>query len=351
VNLVDPDLRVDEFDYHLPPELIAQAPPVDRDGGRLLLVDRAAGSLTDLTIRDLPKLLHEHDLVVINNTRVIPARLRGKRDTGGQLELLLLGHLGPGRWEALAKPARKLPVGANFSVISHSGEVSIVGEIVQNRGEGEVVVQFDRTFDHRLDEFGSVPLPPYIRDQIADPERYQTVYAHVPGSAAAPTAGLHLSPLLMDELTGRGVQRTEVTLQIGLDTFRPVTVDRVTDHHIHREWCEVPTEAASAIETCRRNHSRVVAIGTTSARTLETWGRLDDTAKAGGWSGWTDVFITPGYEWTVVDGLLTNFHLPRSTLLMMITSFAGRDLAFAAYQHAVEQRYRFFSFGDAMLIV
>jgi S-adenosylmethionine:tRNA ribosyltransferase-isomerase len=296
-------------------------------------------------------LLHERDLVVINNTRVIPARLRGQRTSGGHLELLLLGHLGPGRWEALAKPARKLPAGARFNLISHSGDMTSPGTIVENRGEGQVIVQFERDLDRRLDEFGAVPLPPYIRAQIADPERYQTVFAQVPGSAAAPTAGLHLSRALLSELRGRGVGTAEVTLQIGLDTFRPVTVERVADHHIHREWCEIPAGASSAIESCRHHQGRVVAVGTTSARTLETWGRLDSAAKTGGWSGWTDIFITPGYTWTVVDSLLTNFHLPRSTLLMMIASFAGRDFAVAAYRHAVEQRYRFFSFGDAMLIV
>jgi S-adenosylmethionine:tRNA ribosyltransferase-isomerase len=348
---IDPTLRVSDFDYLLPQELIAQHPPADRDGGRLLLVDRADGSLTDLTVRDLPVLLHASDLVVVNNTRVIPARLSGRRPTGGAIELLLLNRIRPGVWEALAKPARKLPPGSEFKLISRSGDVLVRAAVIDNFGDGRINVTFDATVDDRLSEFGTVPLPPYIHERLGNTERYQTVFSHVPGSAAAPTAGLHLSEAILASLDERGVQRAEVTLQIGLDTFRPVTVDRVADHVIHREWCEVPPDTARSIKSCRERHGRVVAIGTTSARTLESWGSLDADQWANGWAGWTGIFITPGYQWTTVNAMLTNFHLPKSTLLMMITSLAGRELTEAAYRHAVEQRYRFFSFGDAMLIV
>ena len=348
---VDPSLRVSDFDYHLPPELIAQHPPADRDGGRLLLVDRTRGTLTDLTVRDLPTLLHAPDLVVVNNTRVIPARLTGRRPTGGVVEVLLLNRIQSGKWEALAKPARKLPAGATFEVISRAGDVSMLAEVIENLGEGRIVVSFNSNLDDRLEEFGTVPLPPYIHEQLGDAERYQTVFSHVPGSAAAPTAGLHLSESILSTLANQGVQRAEVTLQIGLDTFRPVTVERVADHVIHREWCEVPPETGRAIKACRESGGRVVAVGTTSARSLEAWGSLRLEERACGWAGWTGIFITPGYQWTTVDAMLTNFHLPKSTLLMMITSLVGRELTEAAYRHAVEQRYRFFSFGDAMLIV
>jgi S-adenosylmethionine:tRNA ribosyltransferase-isomerase len=348
---IDPSLRVSDFDYDLPQELIAQHPPDDRDGGRLLLVDRARGSLTDLTVRDLPMLLRASDLVVVNNTRVIPARLTGRRPTGGAVEVLLLNRVRPGVWESLAKPARKLTPGTSFDLISRSGDTSTPAQVVENFGEGRILISFDPGLDDRLDEFGAVPLPPYIHEQLGDVERYQTVFSHVPGSAAAPTAGLHLSEGVLAQLANRGVKRAEVTLQIGLDTFRPVTVDRVVDHVIHREWCVVPKETAAAINQSRQQGGRVVAIGTTSARTLETWGSLDPGVRSNGWSGWTDIFITPGYRWTTVDAMLTNFHLPKSTLLMMISSLVGRELTEAAYRHAVEQRYRFFSFGDAMLIV
>jgi S-adenosylmethionine:tRNA ribosyltransferase-isomerase len=351
VTRVDPSLRLSDFDYHLPEELIAQHPPADRDGGRLLLVDRSHGTLTDLTVRDLPALLHERDLVVVNNTRVIPARLWGRKATGGAVELLLLNRQAPGKWEALAKPARKLPPGTAVTLVSRAGDAYAPAEIVANLGEGRVHVSFDPDLECRLEEFGKVPLPPYIHEELADTERYQTVFSRIPGSAAAPTAGLHLTATTLSQFAERGIEEAEVTLQIGLDTFRPVTVDTVAEHVIHREWCSVPAQTAAALKACRANGGRVVAIGTTSARTLETWGSLDADVRDGEWSGWTDIFITPGYRWTTVDALLTNFHLPRSTLLMMISSFAGRDLTAAAYRHAVEQRYRFFSFGDAMLIV
>jgi S-adenosylmethionine:tRNA ribosyltransferase-isomerase len=296
-------------------------------------------------------LLRTSDLVVLNNTRVIPARLSGRRPTGGMVEVLLLNRVQPGVWESLAKPARKLTPGTSLDLISRSGKASIPAEVIENFGEGRILISFDPSVDDRLEDFGALPLPPYIHEQLADSERYQTVFSHVPGSTAAPTAGLHLSEALLTQLAEKGVKRAEVTLQIGLDTFRSVTVDRVADHVIHREWCVVPKQTAAAVQQCREELGRVVAIGTTSARTLETWGSLDASVRASGWSGWTDIFITPGFRWTAVDAMLTNFHLPKSTLLMMISSLVGRELTEAAYRHAVEQRYRFFSFGDAMLIV
>jgi S-adenosylmethionine:tRNA ribosyltransferase-isomerase len=348
---VNPALRVADFDYQLPSELIAQTPPADRDGGRLLLVDRANDSLTDMIVRDLPSLLRERDLVVLNNTRVIPGRLRGRRQTGGAVELLLLDRLGTGRWEALAKPARKLAPGSSVEIVSRTGDTSAEAQIIDRLPEGRLVVLLPPEIELHLVDFGEAPLPPYIHSELGDSERYQTVFARVEGSAAAPTAGLHLTDSMMTELSRRGVRRAEVTLQIGLDTFRPVTVDRVADHTIHSEWCEIPAEAAEEIASARSSGGRVVAVGTTSARALETWGSLMPEVRARGWSGRTDIFITPGYAWSTVDAMLTNFHLPKSTLLMMISSFAGGDLTRSAYEHAVRERYRFFSFGDAMLIV
>ena len=240
MSKVDPALRVSDFDYHLPHELIAQEPPTDRDGGRLLLVDRTSGKLTDLTIRDLPTLLREHDIVVLNNTRVIPARLRGRRDTGGAVELLLLNRVSPGVWEALAKPSRKLPPGAQFDVISRSGDMKSRVTVLESIGAGRIVVQFDAAMEHAWVNLGRCRCRPTFTLQLGDTERYQTVFSRVPGSAAAPTAGLHLSDDLLQAIHARGVKSAEVTLQIGLDTFRPVTVERVADHVIHREWCEVP---------------------------------------------------------------------------------------------------------------
>ena len=348
---VDPALRLSDFDYDLPEELIAQTPPTERDGGRLLLVERATGLLTDLTVRDLPTLLRAPDVIVVNNTRVLPARLQGKRATGGAVEILLLNRIGAGHWEALGKPGRKLQPGTGFALVSRDGADVREVRVLANHGEGRVEISFDPSIESVLDQFGETPLPPYIRDVLVDGERYQTVFSTVPGSAAAPTAGLHLSDRLLAELQDKGVERADVTLQIGLDTFRPVTVEQLTEHVMHSEWCSVPDDTAKAVAKARSEGGHVVAIGTTSARTLEHYGRLPECEREAAWSGWTDIFITPGYQWRMVDCLLTNFHLPKSTLLMMISSFTGRDLARAAYEHAIAERYRFFSFGDAMLIV
>jgi S-adenosylmethionine:tRNA ribosyltransferase-isomerase len=351
---IDESLLVSDFDFELPEELIAQEPIAERDHSRLLIVDRSADTLTDTSVLRLADYLRPGDLLVGNNSRVIPARFWArKRETRGSIEILLLRSTGDGTWEALAKPAKRLSPGTQAEILDRRGGDPIdAGFEVVGRGEhGQVLLRFSSGADRRLDEFGVMPLPPYIHKRLEDANRYQTLYASQPGSAAAPTAGLHITPRLLDECKAAGAKWAEVTLHIGLDTFRPVAVDRVVDHVIHSEWCSVSEEAARAIADTKQSGGRVIAIGTTSARTLETLGQSFDPEHSRGFSAPTSIFITPGYRWTVVNGLLTNFHLPRSTLIMMVSSLAGRETILHAYQHAIEQRYRFFSFGDAMLIV
>ena len=351
---IDPALRVDDFHYDLPPELVAQTPSTDRDASRLLVVERTTGQIAHRSVRDLPSLLRAGDLVVVNNTRVFAARLKGVRVSGGHVEFLLLRRLDANDgWTALAKPAKRLRDGETVTIVPEQAERSerLSVTVRAHRDDGVVEIELSQGVEDGLSSVGAMPLPPYVRERLADPDRYQTVYASVLGSAAAPTAGLHLTPRLIDELEGQGIGVGYATLHVGLDTFRPVAVERVADHVIHREWCEVSAELGSRIEATKRAEGRVVAIGTTTARTLETLGRRSGDTLARGWSGWTDVFITPGYRWTTVDALLTNFHLPRSTLLMMVSAFAGEDLLWTTYRAAIEERYRFFSFGDAMLIL
>ena len=351
---IDPDLRVDDFDYELPSELIAQTPLPERDKARMLVLDRATGEITHQTVRDLPRWLNAGDLLVANNSRVIPARLHAKKaKTGGRVELLLLRPRDQGVWSALAKPARRLHPGDLLTVAPRAGTGAPPAtlEVVERREEGIVDVRFHDDGSLRLEDYGEVPLPPYIRQSLADAERYQTIYARVPGSAAAPTAGLHITARLRSELLAAGVQWAEVTLHIGLDTFRPVTVERVAEHRIHTEWCEVSDETARAIAATKAAGHRVVAVGTTSARTLEPLGHHWDPEHPRGFAGPTGIFITPGYRWLMVDAMLTNLHLPRSTLLMMVSAFAGRERILAAYREAIAHGYRFYSFGDAMLIV
>jgi S-adenosylmethionine:tRNA ribosyltransferase-isomerase len=350
---ISPGLLVADFDFDLPEELIAQHPPTDRSASRLLVLDRATGAVTHSSIRELPAWLAPGDLLVANNTRVLPARLHArKRGTGGRIELLLLRHDGNGVWTALAKPTRKLKTGQVLDLTPVAGDSLPASVVVRAMlAEGQVVIEFPDRADLRLDEFGEAPLPPYIRARLADADRYQTVYATELGSAAAPTAGLHLTPEMIERMKSDGIGWAEVTLHIGLDTFRPVTVDRIEDHVIHQEWCMVPDAVAERIARTRANGRRVIAIGTTAARTLETLGRAWNEADPTGFTGPTDIFITPGYTWRVVDALLTNFHLPRSTLLMMVSALAGRETILRAYAVAIEHRYRFFSFGDAMLII
>ncbi len=354
MNSKDSELLVSDFDYQLPQKLIAQEPLLDRAASRLLVVERATKRLTDDTLRHIDRWLRPGDLLVANNSRVLPARLQTiKVETGARVELLLLHPNQGGEWTALAKPAKKLSPGTRLVVTPRSETVAEPAnlEVVRRGSEGEVTVRFlDDAIDH-LGDYGAIPLPPYIHGRLENPERYQTVYASAPGSAAAPTAGLHLTKELIRQLQGQGIQWTEVTLHIGLDTFRPVTVDRVVEHRIHTEWCSVRPEVAKLIQQTKQDGNRVVAIGTTAARTLETLGNADADTFDSGFEGQTNIFITPGYTWKIVDALLTNFHLPRSTLLMMVSALAGRELIKEAYQFAIIEEYRFYSFGDAMLIV
>jgi len=351
---VGSDLPVAAFDYDLPSELIAQTPLEVRDSSRMLVVNRETHRLTHDSITSLPTWLDPGDLIVANNSRVIPARIKARRvPTGGLIEFLLLQRDEDGVWSALAKPARRLHVGDSLDLIARSPDSGAAGSIsiVDCMHDGLVRLRFHDKAETDLAAFGVVPLPPYIRASLEDQDRYQTLYAAVPGSAAAPTAGLHVTPRLRESLQARGVAWAEVTLHIGLDTFRPVTVERVADHQIHTEWCTVSAEVADRIAKTRRNGGRVIALGTTAARTLETLGSHWESAPGSGFAGPTGIFITPGYRWKLVNALLTNFHLPRSTLLMMISALAGRETILAAYHEAIAEKYRFFSFGDAMLIV
>jgi S-adenosylmethionine:tRNA ribosyltransferase-isomerase len=352
VSIIDPNLRLSDFDYVLPADLIAQTPLADRAASRMLVVDPESDLLVHSTIRNLPEWLKPGDLIVANNTRVLPARLKAlKSATGARIEVLLLSRDDLGVWTALAKPARKLVPGLRIDLTNGSERIADAIEILEIQEEGVIRLRFSAGTEARLDEFGEAPLPPYIKERLDDPERYQTVFAREPGSAAAPTAGLHVTTNLQARLRERGVGWAEVTLHVGLDTFRPVAVERVAEHKIHREWQRVPREAAIAIANTRNCGGRVIALGTTAARTLETLGREWNDALPAGIEGWTDIFITPGHKWRLADGLITNFHLPKSTLLMMVSSLAGAGAIKAAYAAAIAERYRFFSFGDAMLIL
>jgi S-adenosylmethionine:tRNA ribosyltransferase-isomerase len=353
-NGIDPLLLTEDFAYELPPELIAQTPVEPRDLSRMLVLDRESGAVTHSRVEHIRELLRAGDVVVANNSRVIQARLKAKRAaTGGAVEILLLKRDAHGVWECLARPAKRLRQGEQLTVKPAGGsglQQGMVTVVHKNR-EGLIGVTLDRNLEEALEHYGSTPLPPYITEALSDPERYQTVYASEPGSAAAPTAGLHFSEKLIQSLISTGIEWTEVTLHIGLDTFRPVTVERVADHQIHTEWCSVSDDAATAIQNAVREGRRVIALGTTAARTLETAGDMWSSGTDRGFSTATSVFITPGYAWKIVGAMITNFHLPRSTLLMMVSSFAGRDRILAAYREAIDRRYRFYSFGDAMFIV
>ncbi|MDN5347879.1 MAG: S-adenosylmethionine:tRNA ribosyltransferase-isomerase [Clostridia bacterium] len=343
-------MRLEEFDYYLPPELIAQEPLEPRDASRLLILHRSGGQIEHRHFYDLPAYLRPGDVLVVNNTRVIPARLHGyKETTGAKIEVLLLKEVGLRRWEVLARPARRLPVGAR--VIFGQGE--LVGEVLAPTPAGGRLLQFycpgGDDFRTVLGKLGQVPLPPYIRRPLERAERYQTVYARQEGSAAAPTAGLHFTPELLAGIREQGVQVVELLLHVGLDTFRPVKEENIEEHRMHSEYYAVEPGAAAAINKARAAGGRVIAVGTTVVRTLETVAGPDGKVHAG--SGWTDLFIYPGYRFKAVDCLITNFHLPKSTLLMLVCAFAGREKVLEAYREAIKQRYRFFSFGDAMLII
>jgi S-adenosylmethionine:tRNA ribosyltransferase-isomerase len=339
-------MLLSEFDYHLPEELIAQHPSEVRDQSRLLVLGRSTGSVDHRRFYDLPEYLVSGDTLVFNDTRVIPARLIGnKTDSGGKVEVFLLHRLAEDRWEALVRPGRKLRPGTK---VTFSDKLSCEILAVTDFGGRIVRFLYDGIFEEILDRLGETPLPPYIHTKLADSERYQTVYARERGSAAAPTAGLHFTPELLDKLKNRGINLAFVTLHVGLGTFRPVSAEDITSHKMHREFYSIPPETASLVNQTRKSGGRIVAVGTTAVRTLET-AAADGRLEAG--SGWTEIFIYPGYRFQLVDALITNFHLPKSTLLMLISAFAGRDNVLAAYREAVAGQYRFFSFGDAMLII
>jgi len=340
-------MKITDFIYHLPEELIAQEPAPRRDESRLLVLPRNDGAPGHRLFKDLVDYLRPGDTLVINNTRVIPARLWGEKEgTGTKIEVLLLARVEEDTWEVLVRPGRRVPPGTG---IKFGKELRGVAEAVIAGGCRRMRFQYEGDFDRLLEQLGAMPLPPYIKKQPADPGRYQTVYAREPGSAAAPTAGLHFTPELLAKIKERGVNVAPVLLHVGLGTFRPVKVEDITRHHMHAEYYEITPEAARMINRTKAGGGRVVAVGTTATRCLEANSEENGSVRPG--SGWTDIFIYPGYRFRVIDSLVTNFHLPGSTLLMMVSAFAGRERVLEAYQEAVDLRYRFFSFGDAMLII
>jgi len=357
-------METSQFDYELPQELIAQTPVEPRDASRLMVVHRGTGQIEHRTFRALAEYLHPGDLLILNQTRVIPARLFGRKaETGGKVELLLLHPQDDQLWEALVR-GKNLRPGTLIELQPPSGRArdgstitTLLAEIVAETESGGRLVRFEQPVGPLLDELGTVPLPPYIHQPLSDPERYQTVYGRVEGSVAASTAGLHFTPELLVDVRRMGVEMAFITLQIGLDTFRPVKEQQVKDHQIHTEWYEVTAPVAEQINRAKLEGRRVIAVGTTAVRALESAaggcapeGEVCAWQAVSAYSGPTDLFIYPGYSFRVVDAMVTNFHLPRSTLLMLVSSFAGRDLIFQAYHQAIGKRYRFFSFGDAMLL-
>ncbi len=340
-------MKTSDFVYDLPEELIAQTPAARRDSSRLLVLDRENGGVEHRHFYDLTDYLHPGDCLVLNNSRVIPARLFGTRPTGGAVEVVLLKDLGENRWECLSRPGKKMRPGTEVTFGDNNELKGIVEEV---REDGNRVIRFsyEGIFLEILEKLGHMPLPPYIKEQLNDPERYQTVYSKEPGSAAAPTAGLHFTNEMLDKIRAMGVEVAFVTLHVGLGTFRPVKVENIEEHEMHSEYCTIPSETAEAIMRTRERGDRVIAVGTTSCRTLESFAGEDGSVKASG--GWTNIFIYPGYRFKCIDALVTNFHLPGSTLVMLVSALAGRENILNAYNEAVRERYRFFSFGDAMFI-
>jgi S-adenosylmethionine:tRNA ribosyltransferase-isomerase len=339
-------MNTSDFDYHLPPESIAQTPVEPRDASRLLVMDRKSGKLEHTTFRELGQYLRPPDLLVLNQTRVIPARLFGRKiDTTGKVEMLLLHRVDAFTWEVIVG-GKGMREGRRVQV-----ESGPLGEVVSVMEGSRRLIRFDELLEPYLQQAGHVPLPPYIHTNLSDPERYQTVYAREPGSAAAPTAGLHFTPSLIDKLISKGIKFANVTLHIGLDTFSPVTEEDPAQHNIHTEWRHVTPEAAHLINQARKEGGRIIAVGTTSVRTLESAAVSDTDSIVRPVSGPTELFILPGYRFRVVDVMITNFHLPRSTLLMLVSAFAGREAVLGAYEVASDAGYRFYSFGDAMLIL
>lgn len=337
-----------DFDFDLPEELIAQTPLEKRDASRLLVVDKETGAFSDQHFDQIIDQLQPGDALVMNNTRVLPARLYGiKPETGGHVELLLLKNTQGDDWEVLAKPAKRLRVGSHISF----GDGRLTATVIEELEHGGRIVRFgyEGIFLEVLESLGEMPLPPYIHEKLSDRERYQTVYAKENGSAAAPTAGLHFTEELLEQIAAKGVKLVYLTLHVGLGTFRPVSVNSLDDHEMHSEFYSLSEEAAQTLRQVKANGGRVIAVGTTSIRTLETIGsKFQGQIQAD--SGWTNIFIKPGYDWKIVDAFSTNFHLPKSTLVMLVSAFAGRSLTLKAYEHAIAERYRFFSFGDAMFI-
>ncbi len=341
-------MKRQDFYYELPEELIAQDPLADRESSRLLVLDRESGVISHRIFREITEYLREGDCLVINDTRVLPARLIGSREgTNGKIEILLLKRKENNIWETLVKPGKKAKVGTRIVF----GDGLLTGEVVDVVEEGNRLIQFtyEGIFEEILDQLGQMPLPPYITHQLKDQNRYQTVYAEHTGSAAAPTAGLHFTSGLLEKIEGMGVEIAKVTLHVGLGTFRPVKVDEITDHHMHSEFYQIDEEAAAKINRAKENGKRVICVGTTSCRTVES--AADENGRLQACSGWTEIFIYPGYRFKVLDCLITNFHLPESTLIMLVSALAGRETVLAAYEEAVREKYRFFSFGDAMLVV
>jgi S-adenosylmethionine:tRNA ribosyltransferase-isomerase len=347
-------MNVDLFDFELPEELIAQTPLAERTSSRLLMLNKQTGEVGHGAFLDIEEMLGEGDLLILNDTRVLPARLMGiKQNTGAKVELLLLKALGDNRWEALAKPAKRMKAGTVLAFGSEEDGSALLKAIVEEEGEhGSRTVRFEYEgiFQELLDRLGEMPLPPYIKEKLADRERYQTVYAKHEGSSAAPTAGLHFTEELLERLKRKGVRIGYITLHVGLGTFRPMSVDTVEEHVMHSEYYELSEQTARQLNATKARGGRIVAVGTTSARTLESVAQRFIGEEVRACNGWTDIFIFPGYTFRMVDALLTNFHLPKSTLVMLVSAIAGREHIMEAYRQAVERRYRFFSFGDAMFI-
>jgi S-adenosylmethionine:tRNA ribosyltransferase-isomerase len=354
-------LTVADFDFHLPEELIAQQPPAERGTSRMLVVDRTTGALTDCLFTDLPSRLNPGDLLVLNDSRVIPARLyarransRGKQEATGQIEVLLTSPDAEGTWTALVRPGRKVRAGDILEFPNLSHEVVLTAEVLAAGEFGERTLRFEPVTDFyaALEQIGHMPLPPYIKrdDANADRERYQTVFAHEKGSVAAPTAGLHFTPEILAEIAARGVEVAKVTLHVGLGTFAPLRVEKLSEIHLHRERYTLSAETAEAINRAKREGRRIVAVGTTTVRTLEHVAQAANGLPLEAHSGETSIFLQPGHEFQLVSAMLTNFHLPQSSLLMLVSAFAGRERVLAAYEHAVRERYRFFSYGDCMFL-
>lgn len=340
-------MKTNDFYFDLPEDLIAQVPLKNRDESRLMTLDKNTGEVKHKTFRDILECLNDNDILVLNNTRVIPARLFGfKAETNAEIEILLLSRKDINTWEALTKPAKRLKLGTR--IIFGDGLLIGVVKELQEEGIRTIEFEYEGIFEDVLDRLGNMPLPPYIHEKLEDKERYQTVYSKVTGSSAAPTAGLHFTPEILLELKNKGVQIEYVTLHVGLGTFRPVKAESIFDHTMHKEYFEIAEDVKNRLNEAKKNGKRIVCVGTTSVRTLESSANIINNLDRD--SGWTDIFIYPSYEFKFVDAMITNFHLPESTLIMMISAFAGKDYIMDAYEEAIKEKYRFFSFGDAMYI-